>query len=105
MIEKKTIIQQIEILADGNVQVRLQLLTLEDGEVLASAWHRTSIQPGVDLDAQMAMVNTHLSQMKKEPVVEGCMARLRAHVAVAHTEEVVAAYAARIAQEEAKSGG
>lgn len=92
MIEKKTIIEQIEIKPDGNVQVRLQLLTVEDGEVLVSAWHRTMIPPGVDVDKQMSFVNAHLGLMHKSPVGEECLARLRAHVAVAHTKEAIDAY-------------
>lgn len=92
---KKTIIEQIEIKPDGMVQVRLQFLTLDDGEITASAWHRTAIPPGTDVDAQMAFVNAHLAQMKKEPVGEGCMRRLRAHVVVAHTKEAVDAHKAR----------
>lgn len=96
MSEKITIIEQIEIKPDGVVQVRLQLLIVEGGEVLASAWHRTVIPPGIDVDTQIALVNCHLSMMKKAPVRESCLARLRAHVSIAHTAEVVAAYRARL---------
>ena len=92
MIEKKTILDQIEIRASGIVQVRLLKQIVEDGRVLMQESHRTSIEPGCDVDAQMAIVNLHLQAM-------GCATvenyqQLKDHVALAHTEEVVAAFKA-----------
>ena len=90
MIEKKTILDQIEITRDGTIQVRLALLVLEDGEEISSAWHRTSIPPGADPIKQMAAVNVHLQQMNKAPVASFSL--LTDIVPVVHTKEVKAAY-------------
>ena len=96
MIEKKTIIDQIEITRDGTIQVRLALLVLEDGEEISSAWHRTSIPPGADLIEQMAAVNVHLQQMKKEAIKD--FAPVEKVVALVHTPEVNKRYAEKQAK-------
>ena len=96
MLEKKTILDQIEITRDGTIQVRLALLVLEDGEEISSAWHRTSIHPGADPVAQMAAVNDHLKLINKAPVADFSL--LKNIVSVVHTKEVIFAYAKRQAE-------
>lgn len=91
MIEKKTILDQIEITRDGTIQVRLALVLFEDGEEVSSTWHRTSIPPGIDPRAQMAAVNGHLVRMKKQPVKDTLL--LEQVCTLVHTKEVSAAYA------------
>ncbi len=86
MIEKKTILDQIEITRDGTIQVRLAILVLEDEEEISSAWHRTSIPPGTKPADQMAAVNIHLQQMKKETIKD--FALVEKVVALVHTPEV-----------------
>ena len=73
MIEQKTIIDQIEILRTGHVQIRFGLLLIEDGKEIDCKWHRTSVAPGGNLDAQIAAVNAHLAQMGRAPVPVGEM--------------------------------
>ena len=96
MIEKQTILDQIEITRDGTIQVRLALLVLEDDEEISSAWHRTSISPGADPVEQMAAVNVHLQQMNKAPIVD--FSWLTNIVPVVHTPEVNKRYADRQAK-------
>lgn len=62
-IERKTIVNQIEIDVSGNVGVRLSLQLIENGEVLSSKWHRTMIPTSVSPAEQLAYVNGHLAQM------------------------------------------
>ena len=92
MIEKRTILGQIEIKPNGVVQVRLLKQIVENGGVLAQEPHRTIIEPGRDVDDVMAAVNLHLQSM-------GCATvenyqQLKDHVTLAHTDEVVAAFKA-----------
>ena len=94
MIEKKTIIDQIEITRNGTVQVRFGLLLLEDGTEIDSKWHRTAFHPGHDVAAQIAAVNAHLAQMGKPAVSESDAAYITAMCAKSWTPEVVAAYQA-----------
>ena len=97
MIEKKTIVDTIEIKADGMIQFRLGLQVVEDGEVISNAWHRSAVQPGGDVDAQMALVNTHLVAMGKKPVSAEDITRLKGVVAPAWTPKVVTAYGEKMA--------
>lgn len=100
MIEKKTIIDQIEITRNGTVQVRFGLLLLEDGAEIDSKWHRTNFPPGHDVSAQIAAVNAHLSQMGKPAISAEDAARIAQVCTQAWTPEVVAAYQASQTQGE-----
>jgi hypothetical protein len=73
MIEKKTIIDQIEVTRDGIVQIRFALLVVEDGKEIASSWHRTSVAPGQDLDQALVNVDrdiTTRSTLRAAPIDE-----------------------------------
>jgi hypothetical protein len=62
-IERKSIIDQIEIPSAGGVQVRISLQLVEDGKVLSSKWHRTIIPTEISPAEQLAYVNQHLAVM------------------------------------------
>jgi len=81
-LTKEIIVDKIEVLEMGQVQVRTATRVLEDGAVLSSAFHRHVLHPGQDLTDQ-------------DPKV----------VAIANavwTDEVVTAYEAMIAAQEAE---
>lgn len=95
MIEQKTIVDQIEIRRDGTIGVRFAILTLKDGAEIASSWHRTSIAPGDDVDAQIAAVNADITTRQTimaEPVDETNIPLLKEVAALVHTPDVVSAY-------------
>lgn len=46
---KETVVDKIEILENGAVQVRCAVRVLEDGVVLSQSYHRHVLQPGDDL--------------------------------------------------------
>lgn len=94
MIEKKTIVDQIEVTRNGTVQIRFGLLLLEDGKEIDCKWHRTSIEPGGDVDAQIAAVNGHLGQLGRMQVDQGGLERVYAVVSIAHSAQVVATFEA-----------
>ena len=52
MIEKKPVIDQIEVTRTGNIQVRRADLIMEDGVEIAKTYHRHSLHPGDDLSEQ-----------------------------------------------------
>ena len=60
MLEVKSVIDQVEMLPNGTVQVRIAKQILNDGVVIKSEWHRTSFDPGVDISAQLNATNAHL---------------------------------------------
>jgi len=81
-LTKITVTDKIETLENGTIQVRTATRVLEDGAVLSSAFHRHVLHPGQDLTDQ-------------DPKV----------VAIANavwTDEVVTAYEAMIAEQEAE---
>ena len=83
MISKRTIISQIEVTEVGHLQLRLAKQIVEDGKVLSSEYHRTSVECGGNVAAQMQAVNTDLVSMNCEPVSAGDIARI---TAIANTD-------------------
>ena len=81
-LEKQTIVDKIEVLESGCVQVRTATRIMEDCVQLSSSYHRNVVAPGDDYSTQDA--------------------RVQAICAATHTAEVIAAYQAAI--EEANQG-
>jgi hypothetical protein len=73
-LEKKVIVDLIETIENGSVQVRTKTAILEDGKEISSKFHRHVVAPGADYSAEDAKV--------------------QAICAAVHTPEVVAAYEA-----------
>jgi hypothetical protein len=46
---KEIVIDKIEVLESGSVQVRQATRILEDGKVLSTSYHRHVVEPGADL--------------------------------------------------------
>jgi hypothetical protein len=79
MLEKVTVVDRIEVVESGVVQVRTATRIMEDGKQISGTFHRHIVVPGDDYSAEDARV-------------QGVCAAL-------HTAEVVAAYqAAQAAQ-------
>ena len=55
-LTKEIIVDKIEVLEMGQVQVRTATRVLEDGAVLSSSFHRHVLAPGDDLTEQDAKV-------------------------------------------------
>ena len=58
---KEVVIDKIEVLESGSIQVRQAIRVLEDGEVLSTSYHRHVLQPGDDLaneDPKVAAIAT-----------------------------------------------
>ncbi len=81
-LTKEVVVDRIEVLEMGQVQVRTATRVLEDGAVLSSSFHRHVLAPGQDLTDQ-------------DPKVV-------AIASAVHTPEVVSAYEAQMAAQEAE---
>ena len=88
---KQLIIDQIEVTNNGIVQVRMHKLS-SDGDLIGN--HRTSIEPGGDIAAQIAAVNNHMATENFATVPAADVAKLTAICNAAWTPEVIAAYQA-----------
>jgi hypothetical protein len=73
-IEKVEVVDQIEVIENGTLQVRTRIDVLENGQRIASRFYRSVVSPGDDY-------SQHTD-------------RVRAICAVVHTNEIVAAYKA-----------
>jgi hypothetical protein len=74
MLEKIEIVDRIEVVENGTLQVRTKTAIKEDGVEISSKFHRHVVVPGAD--------------------VSGEDAKVQAIAASIHTAEVVAAYVA-----------
>lgn len=78
-LEKQTVVDRIEIVENGCVQVRTATRVLEDGSVISQTYHRHVVAPGDDYSNEDT--------------------RVQAVCAASHTQEVIDAYkAAKAAQ-------
>ncbi len=76
-LEKKTLVDRIEVLENGCVQVRTATRIIEDGSTISQSFHRHVVAPGDDYSGEDA--------------------RVQAICAVVQTPEVIEAYKAAIA--------
>ena len=75
-LEKQTIVDRIEVVENGCVQVRTATRIMEDGVALSQSYHRHVVCPGDDYS-------------NEDP-------RVQAIGAATHTAEVIAAYHAAV---------
>lgn len=80
-LEEVSVVDKVEVLLDGTIQVRRRDQVLKDGVEIAATYHRHVLVPGDDVS-------------NEDP-------RVAAIAAATWTEEVVAAYQASVAQPEA----
>ena len=74
MLEKIEIVDRIEVVENGSIQVRTKTAIMEDGKQISGTFHRHVVAPGDDYSKQDA--------------------RVQAICAATHTAAVVAAYKA-----------
>jgi hypothetical protein len=74
MLEKVIIVDRIEVVENGSVQVRTKTAVMEDSVQISSTFHRHVVAPGNDYSSEDAKV--------------------QAICATVHTAEVIAAYQA-----------
>jgi len=81
MLEKVISVDLIEVIENGCIQVRTKTAIKEDGVEISSKFHRHVVVPGADVSAEDAKVQAIASAV--------------------HTPEIVAAYEAVLAAQEA----
>jgi len=81
MLEKIEIVDRIEVIEDGSVQVRTKTAIMEDGKQISGTFHRHVVAPGDDYSGE-------------DTRVQGICAAL-------HTPQAIAAYKAAQVKESA----
>jgi archaellum component FlaF (FlaF/FlaG flagellin family) len=76
MLEKIVVVDRIEVVENGSVQVRTKTAIMEDGKQISGTFHRHVVVPGDDYSGEDE--------------------RVQAICAATHTPEVVAAYKAAL---------
>ncbi len=79
-LEKIEVVDKIEVVENGCVQVRTKTTIMEDGKQISATFHRHVVAPGDNYGAEDA--------------------RVQAICAATHTAGVIAAYKASVAQPE-----
>ena len=74
-LEKIEVVDKIEVVENGSVQVRTRTSIMEDGKMISGTFHRHVVAPGADFSQEDA--------------------RVQAICAAVHTPEVIAAYQAQ----------
>jgi len=84
-LTKETVVDKIEVLEMGQVQVRTATRVKEDGTVLSSSFHRHVVEPSVKRGEPLAWADTDIS---------GEDARVQAVANATWTDSVKTAYQA-----------
>jgi hypothetical protein len=99
-MKKRTLLDRLEIQADGTVFIRL-LKQIVDGEMVEkSEPHRSVIYPSTSVTDQITAVNAHLAQMGWPGIPADGVERIVSHVKVVHTPEIIAAWEAAMAAQQ-----
>jgi hypothetical protein len=101
MIERKTIVDQIEVTRDGHIQLRFGLLLVEDGKEIDCKWHRTAIEPGGDIERQIDAVNAHLVTLGHSPCAKDGLDDVFSIAKVIHTPERIAEFRRSVEEKKA----
>jgi hypothetical protein len=80
MLEKIEIVDRIEVVENGSVQVRTKTAIKEDGVEISSQFHRHVVAPGADYSGEDT--------------------RVQAICAATHTADVIAAYQEKLAEQQ-----
>jgi len=87
-LTKENVVDKIETLENGTIQVRTATRVLEDGAVLSSAIHRHVLHPGQDLTDQDPKVSAIANAVWTDEVVTAYNDMIAAQEAEMNTQEV-----------------
>jgi hypothetical protein len=85
-LEKQQVIDKIEVVENGIIQVRQVTRILEDGNVLSSSYHRWSLVPNQDVSDQPANVQAIAAAAWTPAVVAAYTAAQEAALAERNTQ-------------------
>lgn len=77
-LEKVTVVDRIEVLENGCVQVRTKTAIMEDGKQISSTFHRHVVTPGDDYSNEDARVKDICAAMHTADVIEAHKAAIAA---------------------------
>jgi len=87
MLEKVSVVDKIEVLEKGQVQVRTATKIVEEGNVISQTYHRHVLSPADDLTGQDARVVAIAQATWTEEVISAYQASLPVEAPVEPTVE------------------
>ena len=75
-LEKQIVVDKIEVIENGCVQVRTKTAILEDGQQISGAFHRHVVAPGDDYSQENARVKAICAAIHTQTVVDAYKAAL-----------------------------
>ena len=78
-LSKVVVIDKIEVLQDGQLQIRQKTAVMEDSAELSSSYHRWVLSPGDDVSAQDPRVQAVATALWTADVVSAYQAQLAAN--------------------------
>ncbi len=88
-LTKINVVDKIETLENGTIQVRTAIRVLEDGAILSSSFHRHTLHAGQDLTDQDPKVVAIANAVWTDEVVSAYEAQVAAQEAEMNTDEPV----------------
>jgi len=90
-------INKIEILESGILQIRINKIAKSGHEEKRDCWgyHRMAAEPGADIDGWRTLLNEHFATMGVKDISADEWQKVKNYAALAHTDEVIAAFAAK----------
>ena len=76
MLTKQIVIDKIEILEDGQIQIRQATKIIEDGIELSKSYHRWVLAPGQDITNQVDKVKNIANVVWTQEVIDAYNAKL-----------------------------
>ena len=70
MLKKIEVVDRIEVIENGCVQVRTKTAILEDGKQISGTFHRHVVVPGADYSAEDAKVQAICKALHTKDVVD-----------------------------------
>src|SRR4051794_5125285 len=107
-MEKRVVLDQIEIKSDGDVFMRLLKQIVDDDGVTvingvgAGEPHRSVVEPHINVADQFNTVNAHLKHMGWPEVPAAEIKRFDDHAKVARTPQVIAAWNDKLQKQKAE---
>lgn len=77
MLEKVVVVDRIEVVENGSVQVRTKTAIMEDGKQIGGTYHRHVIAPGDDYSNEDARVQAICAATHTSDVIETYRASLQ----------------------------
>jgi hypothetical protein len=89
MLEKVEVIDRMEILEDGQIQVRKATRILEDGIMISQSFHRHIVEPGQDMTKEHARVQEVATAIHSKKIIDDYVAKKAKSESIIPTEAIV----------------